>query len=97
MIKIYAEFCRFEESEPMMTWLQTQRNSEHGFSGLQDTIVALQALKAYGERIANRDIYRMTINLEATASPEWKHTINLRKGHFMDYTKYSVLQRIRVT
>ena len=50
----------------------------------------MQALREYGERLTNRDLYNMRVDMEATSTPGWKKQAQLVKGNFHDFTTYSV-------
>ncbi|CAH1779511.1 unnamed protein product [Owenia fusiformis] len=79
---VYMRNNRMREATPIVKWLQTMRNSIGGFAATQDSIIALEALTKYGEADTNRDLYNMEINLESTASPDWKRTVRLNKDNF---------------
>lgn len=52
--------------------------------------MAMQALREYGERITNRDIYNMRVRLEATSTPNWERSVHLQRGNFHDFHSFSV-------
>ena len=45
----------------------------------------MNALSMYGERITNRQLYVMSINMRATSTPSWHQEIMLDRGNFNDY------------
>lgn len=49
------ESGRFSDGFPYFKWLLRQRNSKGGFIGTQDTILGLQALAKFAERILIED------------------------------------------
>lgn len=42
----------YSDGLPVLKWLLNQRNDHGGFQSTQDTVVGLQALAKYGERIS---------------------------------------------
>jgi CD109 antigen len=59
-----------EKGLPIVRWLSAQRNSYGGFSSTQDTVMALQALGAYAERVFSPS-FNVSVNMENGAD---KHT-----------------------
>ena len=52
---------REEEALPSIKWLGKQRNSQGGFVSTQDTIVALQAISLYTQKVVG---YQMKMNVK---------------------------------
>lgn len=46
------EAGQYEEGLPTLKWLLNQRNENGGFQSTQDTIVGLQALSKFAERVS---------------------------------------------
>ncbi len=53
-------------------------------------MAAVTALRIYGERITNRHLFDMLVNLECTSSSWWKYDVHLARGKFLDYKEYKV-------
>lgn len=49
----YLEAGKFTEAIPIMKWLIGQRNDKGGFQSTQDTVVGLQALAKFAEKISS--------------------------------------------
>ena len=62
---------------------------------IQDTFVALKALREYGEHLSNRDIFGMQVHLEATSTVNnqdlWDRVVNLPRGDFSKYVEFQVI------
>lgn len=43
------------EALPYFRWLLTQRNDQGGFEGTQDTVLGLEALAKYAQRLSTKD------------------------------------------
>ncbi|ESO98375.1 hypothetical protein LOTGIDRAFT_231429 [Lottia gigantea] len=74
------------ERDGMMRWLQTMRNSIGGFASTQDTIVAMEALYEFTQNDPNRNVFDIMVQLESTATPDWK------VKHFLKKDNYTNLQ-----
>lgn len=59
------ESGRFTDGFPYFKWLLNQRNNKGGFISTQDTVMGLQALAKFAERISIRDN-----NIELTVKPD---------------------------
>lgn len=46
---------RFNDGLPILKWLLTQQNDQGGFQSTQDTVVGLQALAKFAERVSSKD------------------------------------------
>lgn len=46
---------RFADGLPYFRWLLAQRNNRGGFEGTQDTVVGLQALATFADKIFSKD------------------------------------------
>lgn len=46
---------QYSEALPYFKWLLNQRNDKGGFEGTQDTVVGLQALAKFAERISTKE------------------------------------------
>ena len=53
---------RTMEALPSIKWLGKQRNSQGGFVSTQDTVVALQAISMYNQKVANAPM-KMTVKV----------------------------------
>lgn len=49
------EANQFSDGLPYFRWLLSQRNDQGGFEGTQDTVVGLQALARFAERISSKN------------------------------------------
>lgn len=60
---------------PIFQWILQQRNSQGGFEGTQDTVVGLQALASYAEKlnVKNRSL---DLTLKMEKSNDFQFTVN---------------------
>lgn len=49
------EADRMADALPYFRWLLTQRNDKGGFEGTQDTVLGLEALAKYAQRLSTKD------------------------------------------
>ncbi len=57
---------------------------------IQDSLSALEALREYGEQIANRHLFDMLLKLESTSTAYWKEDVRLSRGNFFQYSTHEV-------
>ena len=53
---------RMDEALPSIKWLGKQRNSQGGFVSTQDTVVALQAISMYSQKVESFPM-KMTVKV----------------------------------
>ncbi|OAF66568.1 hypothetical protein A3Q56_05710, partial [Intoshia linei] len=83
-LKLYLANREFVEAIPIMRWIQSQRVIVIGFSGTQDTLIALEALTEYMLSETNRAIYHMRIDVESSSTPHMSHVVNFNYSNFAD-------------
>lgn len=63
-------------TDGIVKWLNTQRLLDAGWASTQDTAIALKALIEYTNRDRTRDIFGLSVHIDATAlkgTPKWLH------------------------
>ncbi|CEF64943.1 CD109 antigen [Strongyloides ratti] len=71
----YNKIDDTHSASPIVRWLTSQRNSLGGFSSTQDTVIALQALGGYAERVYSSEI-NAEVKVELANNEEHTFTIN---------------------
>uniref|UniRef100_A0A0N4Z9Y7 A2M_recep domain-containing protein n=1 Tax=Parastrongyloides trichosuri TaxID=131310 RepID=A0A0N4Z9Y7_PARTI len=71
----YNKLGDTHSASSVVRWLTSQRNSLGGFSSTQDTVIALQALGEYAERVYSNDI-DAKIKIELTNNEEHTFEVN---------------------
>lgn len=66
---------RFADGLPYFRWLLTQRNSQGGFEGTQDTVVGLQALATFADKIFSKD-NNVQVSVKAPPANETNFNVN---------------------
>jgi len=90
---VITRVLRGEEADALRSvkWLAKQRNSQGGFVSTQDTVVALQALSMYSQRVT-----RIPLNMKVTVTE--KHETVGQLGVFsMDQSNGLLLQSQKLT
>lgn len=84
----FIEAGHYNDGLPILKWLLSQRNDHGGFTSTQDTVVGLQALASYAEKIvgpSNNVQIRVKFN-EGTES-----RINVNQDNGLVLQKYEVI------
>lgn len=66
---------QYSKGLPYFKWLLSQRNDRGGFQGTQDTVLGLQALAKYAERIATKE-HNVQIAITSSDANETHITVN---------------------
>lgn len=66
----------FTDGLPVMKWLLSQRNAEGGFQSTQDTVVGLQALAKFAEKISSKSNNVQVAITYGTEGAESKANVN---------------------
>ena len=67
---------REEEALPIIKWLGKQRNSQGGFVSTQDTVVALQAISLYSQKVSGVPMMTVKVMRGRKGRPFKKFTLN---------------------
>lgn len=70
------------ERDSMMRWLNTMRNFVGGMASTQDSLTAMESLFEYTQVDPNRNVFNIMIQLEASATPEWRQIITMNKDNY---------------
>lgn len=60
---------------PIFKWILKQRNSQGGFEGTQDTIIGLQALALYAEKLSIKN-RSLDLTLKMDKSDDFHFAVN---------------------
>ncbi|XP_069113947.1 CD109 antigen-like [Argopecten irradians] len=88
------------QRDSMMRWLQTMRNYIGAFASSQDTLAAMESLYAFTQVDPNRNVFDMFMELESSASPEWKSLMLMNKHNYTNLQEAflpKVYGQVRVT
>lgn len=83
------EANKITEGFPFYKWLLNQRNSQGGFEGTQDTVVGLQALAKFTEKLSINE-NRLEVTVEAN---DKIHNILLKPDNSIELQKVEVRDR----
>lgn len=81
-----AEANKIEEGFPYYKWLFSQRNSQGGFEGTQDTVVGLQALAKFTEKLT-MNVNNVDISVEENGK---KHSMLITKENSIELQQVEV-------
>lgn len=87
------ESGRFVDGFPYFKWLLSQRNSKGGFISTQDTVMGLQALAKFAERISVRD-NNIEIIVNADNSPH-RIQFDINPDNALIYQSYELTSTVR--
>ena len=63
-------------------------------STFQDTLVAVQALLEYTMTDTNRNIFDMSVQLEASSMPYWRRTIDLTVNNYTNLVQTYIVRTL---
>lgn len=84
---------RYADGFPFFKWLLSQRNNKGGFIGTQDTVMGLQALVKFAERISIKD-NNIQIVLNADNLPN-ETDFNINTSNALIYQTHELPSTIR--
>lgn len=91
----YALLVYVARKEPfvddIVKWLNSQRLTDGGWASTQDTAIAMKALIEYTNRNRLRDVFTLTVTVEATALSGKTRTLKINSNNIAQ------LQRIEVS
>lgn len=84
---------KYTESLPYFKWLLSQRNERGGFEGTQDTVVGLQALAKFAERISAKDS-NVQIAIKTNATSETDINVTSQNALVLQTVEVSTVNRL---
>lgn len=87
------ESKRFTDGFPYFKWLLSQRNSKGGFISTQDTVLGLQALAKFAERISVKD-NNIQMSVKADKLPDETH-FNVNPENALIYQSHELPSTVR--
>lgn len=85
----HLEAKQFDESIPIVKWLLGQRNNKGGFQSTQDTVVGIQALAKFAEKISSKD---RSVNVTVKYTDKDEHIINVNENNAVVLQSYDVIE-----
>lgn len=87
------EGAKFSDGFPYFKWLLNQRNNKGGFVGTQDTVVGLQALAKFAERISGKNSeIELIVNTEQNANETY---FNVNEENILIYQSHQMPVTVR--
>lgn len=85
----FLEAGHINDGLPIFKWLLSQRNANGGFTSTQDTIVGLQALASYAEKISGT---ANNVQIMVKYNERAESRINVNQDNAMVLQKYEVIR-----
>ncbi|ELT94901.1 hypothetical protein CAPTEDRAFT_205407 [Capitella teleta] len=80
----YLRKNMISDTQPIMKWLQTMRNTYAAQASTQDSIMALIALVEYAKLDTNRALYNIEVTVEATSMGNFSTSVSLDSSNWPD-------------
>lgn len=95
----YALLVYVARKEPfvddIVKWLNSQRLTDGGWASTQDTAIAMKALIEYTNRNRLRDVFTLTVTVEATALSGKMKTLKVNSQNIAQLQKIEVKTTLR--
>lgn len=83
---------RMADALPYFRWLLTQRNDQGGFEGTQDTVLGLEALAKYAQRLSTKD-NNVQLRLKTSEPQDIDINVNSENGLLLQTTELKPIEK----